>query len=155
MSDSTQPKAVAPKRDAFKHFETITLRYADNDLNGHVNNAHYYAFFDTAVEAFLRETKLRQSLAGEVFTPVVASSCRYFRELSYPGDITIGVRLAQLGRTSLTYELAVFTDDENQTAAALGTFTTVCTDKVSRRPTAIPQAVRDYFDVQNSMNNQS
>ena len=148
MSDATQQKPVATDRDAFNFFESITLRYADNDLNGHVNNAHYYAFFDTAVEGFLRDTHLRQALAGEGFTPVVASSCRYFREIAYPGDISVGVKLARLGRTSLTYELAIFTDGDNQTAAATGTFTTVCTDKGTRRPTAIPQPVRDFFESQ-------
>lgn len=148
MSDTAQPRETAATRDRFQHFETISLRYADNDANGHVNNAHHYAFFDTAVEGFLRATGLRQALAGEVFTPVVASSCRYFREISYPGDVTLGVRLAKLGRTSLTYELAIFTEEDDLAAAAQGTFTTVCTDKVSRRPTDIPQAVRDYFEAQ-------
>lgn len=148
MSDSAQPRDVAAKRDHFQYLETISLRYADNDANGHVNNAHYYAFFDTAVEGFLRATALRTPLAGEVFTPVVASSCRYFREISYPGEITLGVRLAKLGRTSLTYALAIFTEENDLSAAAQGTFTTVCTDKVSRRPTDIPQAVRDFFEAQ-------
>lgn len=149
MSDATEQKSIAPSRETFAFFDTITLRYADNDLNGHVNNAHYYAFFDTAVEAFLRDTQLRHALAGEVFTPVVASSCRYFREIAYPGDIAIGVKLAKLGRTSLTYELAIFTANDGDTAAAVGTFTTVCTDKGTRRPTAIPQSVRDFFEAHN------
>jgi acyl-CoA thioester hydrolase len=148
MSDSSAQHPVAPSRDAFDYFEIITLRYADNDVNGHVNNAHYYAFFDTAVEGFLRATGLRGVLAGEVFTPVVASSCRYFQEISYPGDVTLGVKLARLGRTSLTYEIAIFTPATDPTAAALGSFTTVCTNKASRRPTEIPAAVRFYFQEQ-------
>jgi len=148
MGDSSAQHPVAPTREGFDYFETISLRYADNDVNGHVNNAHYYAFFDTAVEGFLRATGLRQVLAGEVFTPVVASSCRYFQEISYPGDIVLGVKLARLGRTSLTYEIAIFTPATDPTAAALGTFTTVCTNKASRRPTDIPTAVRTYVEQQ-------
>ena len=145
MSNSAAPHPVAPSREDFAYFETITLRYADNDVNGHVNNAHYYAYFDTAVEGFLRATALRGVLAGEVFTPVVASSCRYFQEISYPGDVVLGVKLARMGKTSLTYEIAIFTAATGPTAAALGTFTTVCTNKESRRPTEIPTAVRTSF----------
>lgn len=152
MSDSATPHPVAPTRASFAYFETISLRYADNDVNGHVNNAHYYAFFDTAVEGFLRATNLRGVLAGEVFTPVVASSCRYFQEISYPGDVTLAVKLARLGRTSLTYEIAIFTAATDPAAAALGSFTTVCTDKASRRPTDIPAAVRTYFGQQSEGN---
>lgn len=146
MSHSAAPHPVAPSREDFTYFETITLRYADNDVNGHVNNAHYYSYFDTAVEGFLRATALRGVLAGEVFTPVVASSCRYFQEISYPGDVVLGVKLARLGKTSLTYEIAIFTTATGPKAAALGTFTTVCTNKESRRPTEIPAAVRTYFE---------
>jgi acyl-CoA thioester hydrolase len=148
MSDTAAPHPLAPSRDSFTYFETITLRYADNDVNGHVNNAHYYAFFDTAVEGFLRATQLRDALAGAVFTPVVASSCRYFQEISYPGDVVLGVKLARIGKTSLTYEIAIFTSATGLTAAALGTFTTVCTNKESRRPTEIPAAVQTYFKTQ-------
>ncbi|HEU4876263.1 MAG TPA: acyl-CoA thioesterase, partial [Sphingomicrobium sp.] len=34
-------------RDAYRHFATITTRWADNDAYGHVNNTVYYAWFDT------------------------------------------------------------------------------------------------------------
>lgn len=59
----------------------------------------------------------------------MASSCRYFQEISYPGDVILGVKLARMGNTSLTYEIAIFTAATGPTAAALGTFTTVCTNK--------------------------
>jgi acyl-CoA thioester hydrolase len=46
-------------RGDFAYFEFLTLRYADNDANGHVNIAHYYSFFDTVVDGFLRKNQLR------------------------------------------------------------------------------------------------
>jgi acyl-CoA thioester hydrolase len=128
-------------REDFVYFDRLSLRYADNDANGHVNNAHYYSFFDTAVEGFLRENQLRELLAGPIMTPVVASSCRYFKEISFPGEIMLGVRIGRIGRTSITYEIAIFASSNEQSAAAQGTFTIVCTDRTTRRPVPVPDSV--------------
>jgi len=128
-------------RSDFVYFECLTLRYADNDANGHVNNAHYYSFFDTAVEGFLRKNQLRDLLAGDIMTAVVASSCRYFKELSFPGDIVLGVRIGRIGRTSINYEIAIFAPDGDAGAAAQGTFTVVCADRTTRRPIPVPDSV--------------
>ncbi len=142
MNSQQQERPVAAKRHHYDFFEVITLRYADNDANGHVNNAHYYSFFDTAIEGYLRQRKLREILAGSISTPVVASSCRYFHEVAFPGEISLGVRVTRIGTTSITYDIAVFADD-NDTASAQGTFTTVTTDRQTKRPIPVPQAFRD------------
>lgn len=145
MTDSSFPtgtqQPLPGKRADYTFFDSITLRYADNDANGHVNNAHYYSFFDTAVESYLRANNLRHILAGEISTPVVASSCRYFREIAYPGKITLGVRVARIGRTSITYDIAIFVGEETE-ASAQGTFTTVATSRQTKRPVAVPEAFR-------------
>lgn len=125
----------------FSFFETITLRWADNDAYGHINNAHYYSFFDTAVDAFLLHHGLRRLISGDYQTLVVASECRYFSQVSAPGIIRVGVRPGRLGRSSTTYEVAVFTDDSNE-AAAQGLFVHVCVDKQSQRPTETPETFR-------------
>ena len=125
----------------FSFFETITLRWADNDAYGHVNNAHYYSFFDTAVDAFLLHHALRQWLTGAYQTLVVASECRYFSQVSAPGTIRVGVRVGRLGRSSTTYEVAVFTDEADQ-AAAQGLFVHVCVNKESQRPVQTPEPFR-------------
>ena len=138
-----QPAAVQARaqRDEFEFFESITLRYADNDANGHVNNAHYYSFFDTAVEGYLRDRGMREVLAGEISTPVVASSCRYFEEIAYPCTIDVGVRVDRIGNTSITYLVAIFVNQE-KTARAQGTFTTVATARATGRPVDVPTAFR-------------
>ena len=128
-------------RNAFDFFELITLRYADNDGYGHVNNAHYYSFFDTAVEGYLRAKGLRDVLSGSISTPVVASSCRYFEEVAFPGTIAVGVKVERIGRTSITYLVAIFVNDE-ELARAQGTFTTVATTKDTGRPVEVPEAFR-------------
>jgi len=143
---TTNPERPDPLRERaqineFEFFESITLRYADNDANGHVNNAHYYSFFDTAVEGYLRHRGLRDTLAGEIATPVVASSCRYFEEIAYPATIEVGVRVDRIGNTSITYLVAIFINPE-EIARAQGTFTTVATSRKTGRPVDVPAAFR-------------
>jgi acyl-CoA thioester hydrolase len=128
-------------KEDFSFFETITLRWADNDAYGHINNAHYYSFFDTAVDGFLLQHSLRSLISGQYQTLVVASECRYFSQVSAPGIIRVGVRPGRLGRSSTTYEVAVFTDASDQ-AAAQGLFVHVCVDKNSQRPTETPENFR-------------
>ena len=42
-------------RNDFRHFRAITTRWMDNDVYGHVNNVHYYSYFDTVVNQYLVE----------------------------------------------------------------------------------------------------
>ncbi len=132
------------KKD-FSFFEAVTLRWADNDAYGHINNAHYYSFFDTAVDAFLLHYHLRPHVAGVYQTLVVASECRYFSQVSAPGTIQVGVRPGRLGRSSITYEVAVFTADSD-VAAAQGLFVHVCVDRQSQRPEALPEPFRKEIE---------
>jgi acyl-CoA thioester hydrolase len=129
------------KKD-FTFFETITLRWADNDAYGHINNAHYYSFFDTAVDGFLLTNDLRQYISGDLQTLVVASECRYHSQVSAPGLIQVGVRVGKMGNSSVTYEVAVFTMDSDL-AAAQGLFVHVCVNKETQHPAALPQSFRD------------
>ncbi|MDO9023472.1 thioesterase family protein [Zwartia sp.] len=139
---STEVKRAGPySKGDFRYFETITLRWADNDSYGHVNNAHYYSFFDTAVDGFLMHHAMRSVLAGEYQTLVVASECRYLRQVSSPGIIKVGVRLGRLGRSSIVYEVAVFNDEADE-AAAQGLFVHVCVNRATQRPVDIPEAFR-------------
>ena len=139
---SSEIKRTGPFSKAdFKYFEMITLRWADNDSYGHINNAHYYSFFDTAVDGFLMHHAMRSVLAGEYQTLVVASECRYLRQVSSPGIIQVGVRLGRLGRSSITYEVAVF-NDESDEAAAQGLFVHVCVNRATQRPVDVPETFR-------------
>ena len=139
--EPTKPQSAAWLKKDFAYFETITLRWADNDAYGHINNAHYYSFFDTAVDGFLLEHQLRPMISGQYQTLVVASECRYFSQVSAPGIIRVGVRLGRLGRSSTAYEVAVFIDLAPE-AAAQGLFVHVCVEKDSQRPVQTPEEFR-------------
>lgn len=134
-------RPAAPARSHFPHFSTITTRWMDNDAYGHVNNVVYYSFFDTAVNRYLIEAGALDIQGGEVIGLVVETQCRYFEPLAFPQPVEAGIRVAQLGRSSVRYEVGLFEAGSAQAAAA-GHFVHVYVDRATRRPTPLPEALR-------------
>jgi acyl-CoA thioester hydrolase len=69
------------------------------------------------------------------------SHCRYRRAVAFPTDLDAGLRVGKLGRSSVRYEIGLFTPGEDE-AAAEGWFVHVFVDRVSRRPAALPDELR-------------
>jgi acyl-CoA thioester hydrolase len=128
-------------REAYRHFTTISMRWADNDAYGHVNNAIFYQWFDTVVNQWLVEQGLLDIEAGDPIGLVVETSCSYFTSLSYPGDIEVGMAIEKLGSSSITYRLGVFASGANDPAAQ-GHFTHVYVGREGRRPAPLPEEWR-------------
>ena len=135
------PRPAPSRRDAYPHFTTITTRWMDNDAYRHVNNVVYYGFFDTAVNQQLIEAGVLDLDHSPAVGLVVETQCRYFAPVSFPDRVSVGLRVAHLGSSSLRYELAVFRNDEDQ-ASAEGHFVHVYVDRASNRPVPLPAAVR-------------
>jgi acyl-CoA thioester hydrolase len=131
------PRRVPQARESYRAFRAITTRWMDNDVYGHVNNVVYYSFFDTAVNGLLVEAGVLDFHAGEVIGLVVETQCNFFSPIEFPKRVTAGVRVAQLGRSSVRYEIGLFTEDEKMSAAA-GHFVHVYVDRASRRPVPLP-----------------
>jgi acyl-CoA thioester hydrolase len=128
-------------RSAFRRFQAISTRWNDNDVFGHVNNVVYYSFFDTAVTSFLLERRLIDIAASRGIFIVVETMCRFSREIAFPDAVTVGLRVAHIGQTSVRYELGVFRNEENE-AAAEGHFVHVYVDRATMRPMPITEAGR-------------
>jgi acyl-CoA thioester hydrolase len=128
------------ERDAYRHFRPIGTRWMDNDVYGHVNNVVYYSFFDTAVNGYLIETGALDIERSDVIGLVVQTRCNYFTPLTFPQSVDAGLRVAQLGRSSVRYEVGLFARGEPQSAAA-GHFVHVYVDRATRRPAPLPPAL--------------
>ena len=139
MTSSTRPRAEP--RSAYKAFRNIGTRWSDNDIYGHVNNVVYYSWFDTAVNGLLIERGALQLLgpqASGVIGLVVETQCNYFAPLAFPELVVAGIRVAQVGSSSVRYEVALFAADPDLPCAARGHFIHVYVDRATRRPAALP-----------------
>jgi acyl-CoA thioester hydrolase len=131
----------ANQRSAYPHLHPITTRWMDNDVYGHVNNVVYYSWFDTVVNHFLVANGVLDIEHSPVIGLVVETQCNYFSPLAFPDRITAGLRVGKLGNSSVHYQVGIFRG-EDQHAAAQGHFVHVYVDRITRRPGAIPPAMR-------------
>ena len=134
-------RAAPERREAYRHFTGISTRWADNDVYGHANNVVYYAWFDTAVNAWLIEQGFLDPAASPVIGLVVETGCRYFASVGFPDALEAGLAVARLGTSSIVYEVGIFAAG-GQAAVAEGRFVHVMVDRATQKPTAIPDAMR-------------
>ena len=129
-------------REAYRHFTTITTRWADNDAYGHVNNTVYYEWFDTAVNRWLVEAGLLDIERGDPIGLVVQTACSYFAPLAFPDDVDVGIAIERSGSSSVTYRIGVFASRAAEPAAQ-GHFIHVYVGRQNRRPAPLPDAWRE------------
>jgi acyl-CoA thioester hydrolase len=126
----------------YPHWDTITTRWMDNDMYGHVNNVQYYSFFDTAVTTWLVLEGGLDPARSQVIGLCIESQCTFNASLTFPEKVRCGLRVGHVGRSSVRYELALFAEGA-RTPAASGHFVHVYVDRETRTPVAIPDSLRD------------
>ena len=132
------------QRKDYRHFITITTRWMDNDVYGHINNVQYYSYFDTAVNRFLIDQDVLDIHHGDVIGLVVETHCSFFSSAAFPTDIEAGIRVAHLGRSSVRYEVGLFVGGREQ-AIAQGHFVHVYVERDSEKPVSIPDDCRSVL----------
>jgi len=145
MTASPDTRKTPDHRDDYLFFHPIDTRWMDNDVYGHVNNVNYYSFFDTAVAAFLIEKGGLDYLNDPTVALVIETSCTYFASIAFPDRLSVGVRAAKIGKSSVRYEVAVFKNEE-AAACAQGYFVHVYVERANQRPTEIPERVRSALE---------
>ena len=134
-------RAQPQLRSAYPVFRSITTRWSDNDVYGHVNNVVYYSWFDTAVNAHLISQGVLDIHTGQTIGLVVETQCNYFAPLAFPQAVDAGIRVARLGSSSVCYEVGLFGAGESLSAAA-GHFVHVYVNRDTRRPVMLPAPLR-------------
>jgi acyl-CoA thioester hydrolase len=130
-------KPTPTTRADYAHFLSISTRWSDNDVYGHINNVVYYSYFDTVVNEYLLRAGVLDFSEGETIGLVVETRCNFFAPVVFPEPVEAGLRVEKLGNTSVRYEVGIFTQSSDE-AAAQGHFVHVYVDRVTRRPVPLP-----------------
>jgi acyl-CoA thioester hydrolase len=129
-----------PNRERYKFFYELRVRYAEIDGQGIVFNAHYFTYFDTAVTEYLRQINLDyQALVREEGLDfyLVRSSIDYIKPVIFDQVLEIGVTAAKFGRSSLTWDLAIF-DKGEKDCLTHGELVWVCTNRGTNKSHPLP-----------------
>lgn len=132
-------------RAHFFTFLPIQTRWADMDAYGHVNNMVFYGYIDTAVTEYLVRKASHDKDNAKAIGLVVESGCKYIKPAAFPDIIDCGVRVTKLGRSSVRYEVGMFSKDDDD-LIALGFFVHVFVDRNTMRPTELPDNIRTALE---------
>src|SRR6201999_1763440 len=106
------------RRNHYPWWTEISSRWADCDAYGHVNNAIYYSWFDTALTSLAIERGILRAPNQTSIGLCVSSECQFLAPVGFPETVDVGIRLGRLGTSSITYELAIFGKGADEAAAS-------------------------------------
>lgn len=129
-------------RAAYPFGIEIPTRWMDNDVYGHVNNVHYYSFFDTVIAHYLLAEGGLNFATDPVVGFAIESQCQYRRPIAFPETVEARMRVGRIGNSSVRYEIGIFTAGHDEPAAT-GYFVHVFVDRTNdNRPTPLPEKIR-------------
>jgi len=130
------------ERKQFDIWMPVEVRWADMDAMGHVNNAAYFLYFESARVRFYDSLEVgawyerdRQGFA------LVTTTCNFRHEVRYPATLDVGTRVTKLSRRSLHFEQAMFFHDTDSLVAD-GTSVLVWLDYEQHKAVEFPPPLR-------------
>ena len=132
-------------REQFWFFFPFRVRYSEIDGQGVVFNAHYLTYFDTTITEYFRALGYDQyadaKQTGEDYH-VVKSLIEYKAPVRFDQELDVGARVARIGNTSLTFELAIFLKG-GADALVTGEIVWVNTNQQTHRPVPVSKEIRE------------
>jgi len=130
-----------PHLEDFPYRITDKVRYADLDPNQHVNNAVYATYFETGRVTLMKDRS--RGLMPDGLSWMMVRLDMHFREqLRWPGEIEMGLGLVKFGRTSVTFDQVVFSED---TCVASAKSVSVLIDAATHKPVPLTAEIVAAF----------
>jgi acyl-CoA thioester hydrolase len=124
----------------------IPVQWGEMDAYGHVNNTVFFRFFESARVKYLEECRFLEAYERDRVGAILHSTgCRFRRPLVYPDTALVGTRATDLARDRFTMVYTLVSEGQ-RTVAAEGESVVVSYDYTARRPTPIPDYVRDGIE---------
>ena len=139
-------------REQFWFFHPFRVRYSEIDGQGVVFNANYLTYFDTSITEYFRALGYDQyadAKATGLDFHVVKSLIEYKPPVRFDWELDVGARVARIGNSSLTFELAIFPKG-GADALVTGEIVWVYTSQQTHRPVPIPASIRDLIATRES-----
>ena len=130
-----------PRLEDFPYRLTDNVRFADLDPNQHVNNAVYATYFETGRVTLVKDRSHGLMPPGLGWM-LVRLDIHFRSELRWPGSIEMGLGVAKLGRTSVTFDQVVFSEGK---CVATAQSVNVLIDENTRKPTPLTAEIIGKF----------
>jgi acyl-CoA thioester hydrolase len=131
--------------EGFRHRILVEIRFADLDALGHVNNAVYFTYMETARVHYFRDLALWDGIPNEL-GPIMAKAVIDYK---LPLDLSdrvaeVFTRCVRIGSKSMELEHLIRRTRGGQTAvAAAGTIIGVAYNYVTNESILVPESWRE------------
>ena len=124
----------------FKFIIELDTRWADMDWIGHVNNATFLTYIESA------RIKLIEDL-GFLDVPIIMASIKidYINQLKYPATMQIGQKISRIGNSSFDILTGIF-EKTKETLITLSTTTLVCYDYKAQKSIKVPNQIISFLE---------
>jgi YbgC/YbaW family acyl-CoA thioester hydrolase len=134
------------KRDQFRYFHRLRVRWAEVDMQKIVFNAHYLMYFDTAITGYWRALAMPYEesmvhLQGDLY--VKKATVEFHASARMDDIVDVALRCARIGNSSIGFEGAIFRGEELLITCEL---VYVFADPATQTSRPVPQALRDLFN---------
>lgn len=130
-------------KDSARHVETITVRWADMDSMGHVNNAKYFTYCESARMSYFAAVRMDEHREDERHGPALAAANLNFRQqVRHPAELAVATRVVEIGRSSFKMEYVIADRGTGETVAD-GGGVIVWVDYGAGRSIPLPEGLRE------------
>ena len=135
---------ITLSKDEFEVFWEATVRYYELDPQGVMHNANYVAFFDQATTAYFKHVNYDylsdiKETKKEFYTVQVL--VQYIKPLYFDQDIEIGVKIKEIGNSSMTWIMGMFLKETGELVSSCEAVH-VYTDQTTMKPTPITDELK-------------
>jgi YbgC/YbaW family acyl-CoA thioester hydrolase len=133
------------KREDFRFFHQLRVRWAEVDMQKIVFNAHYLMYFDTAVADYWRAMAMpyvegMHQLQGDIY--VKKATVEFSASARMDDRLDVGMKCARIGNSSMQFLGAIFRGEELLITCEL---LYVFADPTTQTSRPVPQALRDML----------
>jgi acyl-CoA thioester hydrolase len=129
----------------WRHVEPVTVRWGDMDSMGHVNNARYFTYCESARMSYFAAVRLLEHRESPMQGPALAAANLNFRrQVRYPADLDVRTRVVEIGRSSFRMEYEIVQRDAGNEGerVADGSGVVVWVDYATGRSNPLPESLR-------------
>ena len=131
------------ERPEARHVEPVSVRWGDLDSMGHVNNAKYFTYCESARMSYFAAVRMTEHKeAGSHGPALAAANLNFRRQVRWPAELDVATRVAEIGRSSFKMEYEIFLRGTDERVAD-GTGVIVWVDYGTGRSIPLPESFKE------------
>jgi acyl-CoA thioester hydrolase len=133
---------VTDRKPPFKYSSLTRVGFSDTDAQGIVYYGRYLPYFDQARVEYARHLDMLATGPEEHEFVMRASTIEYHAPARFDDLVEVFIRVARIGRTSVTYECAAYRVDDD-VLMVTASQTLVLVDLEERKACEVPEWFRE------------